>query len=53
MIKGLLILIVVADLLCFKHLFVLKFWGISLVRYLGRFHGFDFEILIVGPTIPF
>ncbi|KAG5616150.1 hypothetical protein H5410_015974 [Solanum commersonii] len=28
-IKGLPILIVVADLLCFRHLFVLKFWGIS------------------------
>ncbi|KAG5595014.1 hypothetical protein H5410_036246 [Solanum commersonii] len=30
-IKGLPILMVVADLLCFRHLFVLKFWGISLV----------------------
>ncbi|WMV38027.1 hypothetical protein MTR67_031412 [Solanum verrucosum] len=30
-----------------------KFWGISLVRYLGRFHGFVFVIPIVGPTIPF
>ncbi|KAG5614348.1 hypothetical protein H5410_014172 [Solanum commersonii] len=29
-----------------------KFWGITLVRYLGRFHGFVFGIPIVGPTIP-
>ncbi|KAG5572882.1 hypothetical protein H5410_062648 [Solanum commersonii] len=29
-----------------------NFWGISLVKYLGRFHGFVFGIPIVGPTIP-